>query len=71
MIDKRTNPRARRNILEGRDDEVVKAIEDNKGNISAAARVVGVTENAIYHWMDRKGKTIEIQARVVEAQPQV
>jgi len=70
MSDNPPNPRSRRHILEGRDEEIIKTLEAQKGNISATAKVFGVSENAIYHWMDRKGVSIEIKARVIQTQPQ-
>lgn len=70
MSDKTENPRARRHILDGRDEEIIKTLEAEKGNISATAKVFGVSENAIYQWMNRKGVSIEIKATVIQAQPQ-
>jgi transcriptional regulator of acetoin/glycerol metabolism len=47
------------------DEEVIAAIEGNRGSVSDAARSLGVTPQAIYKRLDDRGLVIEVERVVV------
>ena len=47
------------------DEEVISAIERNRGSVSKAAAELGVTPQAIYNRLDARGLVIEVERVVV------
>lgn len=47
------------------DEEVIAAIERNRGSVTEAAKALGVTPQAIYQRLDARGLVIEVERVVV------